>query len=375
MGDLREVLWATEPKDVDVDLAAARASADAIIRRRRLTQVAVSVVMVVAVVTVGLIAGGSGPVAVVDDPSLDLLDGSCEQVDAAVRRGRVDVPLGLGIQDAIEQGLVDGWSLAGPVWQLPHDSRHSEGPVWFTAAPLTGPGTAAIAVWVGPDRDATWAAPLGADPALRPEQTYLFAIDDLARRAAVWGADDELGYGDAGLADGAHVRVAACAASTANWPAGRGRPVAPSPAATSTTTGPDTAVELRRPEIRVLAASAAYGNSAQNRIVRDTESLASAWQVGDIAGTAPTLPDGFVGVVLIPADMPSTCRSTEDVLGVDIVGNAAVVLLDPDGEFLRPCPGPPGAAAPTAFAIAIPVDRASDINTADYRFDDESSGE
>lgn len=113
------------------------------------------------------------------------------------------------------------------------------------------------------------------------------------------------------------------------------------------------AVVLDGSQVQTLAAAATHDPSLKGHVVLDTESLASVWDMANVSGAPPTLPDGTVGVFVIARQAESTCRSTDDVLGVR-VDDMATVLLDRDGEFTRPCPGPEGSHAYTAFVVAIP---------------------
>ncbi|MFA9445139.1 hypothetical protein [Egicoccus sp. AB-alg6-2] len=107
-------------------------------------------------------------------------------------------------------------------------------------------------------------------------------------------------------------------------------------------------------EVVRLAAAPTDDPSLKDAVVSDAEGLRGLWRMADIDGEAPTLPAGTVGIFVIARHAESTCRATTDVTGVEIDNGVAVVLLDPNGEFLRPCPGPDGSGAWTAFAVAIP---------------------
>jgi hypothetical protein len=113
-------------------------------------------------------------------------------------------------------------------------------------------------------------------------------------------------------------------------------------------------VRLDPTEVTPLAAAASTDPSLKGHVVRDTATLAQVWNMADIEGEPPTLPDGTVGILVFAREAESTCRSPDDVVGVEIAAGEVIVLLDPQGEFLRPCPGPEGAHAWTAFALAIP---------------------
>lgn len=132
---------------------------------------------------------------------------------------------------------------------------------------------------------------------------------------------------------------------------------------------------LDQDEFQVLAAAATNDLSLTGQVFREADGARSLWKSAQVAGTAPTLPEGTVGVVVVARDAESTCRSTEDVSGVEIVDGVVVVVLDPDGDFLRPCPGPSGAHAFTAFAVAVP-DRYDDgLTGAESRLGERSAGE
>jgi hypothetical protein len=55
------------------------------------------------------------------------------------------------------------------------------------------------------------------------------------------------------------------------------------------------------------------------------------------------------------------------VLGVEIAEGNIVVVLDDDGEFTRPCPGPADASRGTVFAVAVPYDWARDDSEVEIR--------
>ena len=111
---------------------------------------------------------------------------------------------------------------------------------------------------------------------------------------------------------------------------------------------------LQRPDMQVLSAAATRDPSLAGT-VGDNEALAWWWDQAEIAGTPPTLPDGTIGLFVIAQQAESTCRSPDDVLAVRIPDyDNAVVVLDPDGQFRRPCPGPREFHAYTAFVVAIP---------------------
>lgn len=112
--------------------------------------------------------------------------------------------------------------------------------------------------------------------------------------------------------------------------------------------------QLGADEFEVLAAAPTNDPSLKGHVFREADGAQSLWAMADVAGTAPMLPEGTVGVFVVARDAESTCRSTEDVIGVEIVDGLVVVVLDPDGDFVRPCPGPSGAHAFTAFTVAIP---------------------
>lgn len=123
------------------------------------------------------------------------------------------------------------------------------------------------------------------------------------------------------------------------------------------------AVVLDGSQVQTLAAAATHDPSLKGHVVLDSESLASVWDMANVSGAPPTLPDSTVGVFVIARQRESTCRSTDDVLGVR-VDDMATVLLDRDGEFLRPCPGPERSHAYTAFVVAIPDEYAAQLEGA-----------
>lgn len=123
------------------------------------------------------------------------------------------------------------------------------------------------------------------------------------------------------------------------------------------------AVVLDGDRIQTLAAAATHDPSLKGHVVLDSQGLASVWDMASVAGPPPTLPDGTIGVFVVARQAESTCRSPNDVLGVR-VDDLATVLLDRDGEFMRPCPGPAGSHAYTAFVIAIPDEYADQLGGA-----------
>jgi putative cell wall-binding protein len=103
----------------------------------------------------------------------------------------------------------------------------------------------------------------------------------------------------------------------------------------------------------VLAADAA-ATPGVRVAARDADELAEAWETASASTDPPAMPqDSAVLVVSVPS---STCRSETDVLGVEADETTIVVILDEDGEFTRPCPGPAGAPRGTVFAVAVPRD-------------------
>jgi len=67
---------------------------------------------------------------------------------------------------------------------------------------------------------------------------------------------------------------------------------------------------------------------------------------------------------VIARDGVSTCRSTEDAIGLEIVDEVSGRVPDPDGDLLRPCPGPSEAQAFTAFPVARPDKHDDGLSTA-----------
>jgi hypothetical protein len=109
----------------------------------------------------------------------------------------------------------------------------------------------------------------------------------------------------------------------------------------------------------VLAANAAERAGFRGAVAMDRAELAAAWEEAGALGGPPSIPDGFgVLVVTVPS---STCRSPDDVLGVEVDGDTAVVVLDAEGEFTRPCPGPSDVPRATVFAVAIPAEQAGGV--------------
>lgn len=119
-------------------------------------------------------------------------------------------------------------------------------------------------------------------------------------------------------------------------------------------------VQLESAEYETLAAASTDDASLKGHVVRDTRGLAAVWRMADVSGEPPVLPPKAVGVFVITRDTWSTCRSVDDVVGVQITGGIVVVQLDRNGAFRQPCPGPPGAGGWTAFAVAIPDSYADD---------------
>ncbi|MEX1164599.1 MAG: hypothetical protein WEB03_13585 [Nitriliruptor sp.] len=132
--------------------------------------------------------------------------------------------------------------------------------------------------------------------------------------------------------------------------------------------------QLGTDEFQVLAASATNDPSLEGTVFGETDGAQSLWAMADVPGTAPVLPEGTLGVFVVARDAESTCRSSEDVIGVEIVDGMVVVVLDPDGDFLRPCPGPSGAHAFTAFTVAIPDQYDDGLTGAESRLGERSPG-
>jgi hypothetical protein len=107
------------------------------------------------------------------------------------------------------------------------------------------------------------------------------------------------------------------------------------------------------PDWTVLAADVATSPGVR-RFARDASELAEAWAAASALTDRPTVPAGMaVLVVSVPS---STCRARTDVLDVEVTAGRIVMVLDDDGEFTRPCPGPADAPRGTVFAVAIPLD-------------------
>lgn len=70
----------------------------------------------------------------------------------------------------------------------------------------------------------------------------------------------------------------------------------------------------------------------------------------------------------------STCRSTTDVLGVEVQGDRAVVVLDADGAFTQSCPSVPDLPRGTVYAVAVPADLARTLTEVDTRIEQAPSG-
>ncbi|MGI9015543.1 MAG: META domain-containing protein [Euzebya sp.] len=148
---------------------------------------------------------------------------------------------------------------------------------------------------------------------------------------------------------------------------------APSPDATDPDEAAGVTNSYSSPVIRTLAAAGTDNGTSDGVIVHTSDALADAWHEADVQGTPPALPDDHVGVLVIARVTQSTCRSPEDVLNVEISGGHAVVRLHPDGEFTRPCPGPPGSHAWTAFIVAIPEEHAANLATATVQLAESAS--
>lgn len=118
-------------------------------------------------------------------------------------------------------------------------------------------------------------------------------------------------------------------------------------------------VRLASNEYEVIAAAATGDATLKGHVVRDSDGLAAVWRMANVRGEAPVLPARSVGVFVIARVAQSTCRSVDDVVGVEIRRGVVAVQLDPDGAFVQPCPGPEGAHAWTAFVVAI-ADRYDD---------------
>jgi hypothetical protein len=110
-----------------------------------------------------------------------------------------------------------------------------------------------------------------------------------------------------------------------------------------------------QPAWTVLAADVATSPGVR-LLARDANELAEAWAAASASTDPPAVPaDSAVLVVSVPS---STCRARSDVLGVEVNDRTIVVVLDEDGEFTRPCPGPADIPRGTAFAVAVPLDAA-----------------
>lgn len=115
----------------------------------------------------------------------------CVSVNPRLRRGDVDVPVGVGIQEAIEEGLHDGWELASGLVQVLAYDQGIDGNYYTAAVVRDNNGIDDVGVWVSPDRDATVIGDT-TDPA----SVYLYAAGDVAAAAAKWLPDREPGYAE-----------------------------------------------------------------------------------------------------------------------------------------------------------------------------------
>jgi hypothetical protein len=120
----------------------------------------------------------------------------------------------------------------------------------------------------------------------------------------------------------------------------------------------------------VLAATAAEVASSSGWVARDGDELADAWAATRAWGAPPPIPTG--SAVLVVAVPSSTCRAPQDVLGVEIVGERATVVLDPQGQFAQPCPGPREALRATVYAVAVDGAAAAAVSQAEVRVDEPS---
>ncbi len=113
----------------------------------------------------------------------------------------------------------------------------------------------------------------------------------------------------------------------------------------------DPRTATREVEFVVLAAVAAEEAAATGAVALDDEALTHAWaRAGAISDPPPVPEDRGVVVVTVGS---STCRSREDVVGLEVVGDRGVVVLAADGQFSRPCPGPLGTPRATVYAVAV----------------------
>lgn len=124
------------------------------------------------------------------DPDRPDLSG-CVSVNPHLRRGDVDVPVGVGIQEAIEEGLRDGWELASGLVQVLAYDQGVDGNYYTAAVVRDNNDIDDVAVWVSPDRDATVI-----NDTTDPASVYLYAADDVAATAAKWLPDREPGYAE-----------------------------------------------------------------------------------------------------------------------------------------------------------------------------------
>lgn len=123
----------------------------------------------------------------------------------------------------------------------------------------------------------------------------------------------------------------------------------------------------------VLAAAAAtHSAAAAGRVALDPDALAEAWDAVEALTGPPSIPAG-TGVLVVTVDS-STCRSTTDVLGVEVQGDRAVVVLDADGAFTQACPSVPDLPRGTVYAVAVPADLARTLTEVDTRIEEAPSG-
>lgn len=120
-------------------------------------------------------------------------------------------------------------------------------------------------------------------------------------------------------------------------------------------------VQLEGDQIQNLAAAPAHGPDRFTTIVHDQAALEDAWDQAQADGTVPRLPDGTVGIVAVVGfDGEATCRLLDDVVGIDIFENQAIVVLE-QHDRQQPCPNREDPEAGTAYAVAIPQAAADGI--------------